>query len=73
MKGCLRCVWSFVPPARSEYSPPEREVGMEMIGTVADLFWEVGRSFLETAPVVSVARESKVDALFARAWYWSAS
>jgi len=39
MKGCLRWVVGWVPPARSEYSPPEREVGMEIMGMVEGWFF----------------------------------
>ena len=31
-KLCFRFVESSVPPAKSEYSPAEREVGMEIMG-----------------------------------------
>jgi hypothetical protein len=66
IKGCLREVSSCVPPARSEYSPPEREVGMEMMGILAEVFRE-GVAVCVTSPVVKVARSSNVFASFARA------
>ena len=58
----------MVPPARSEYSPPEREVGIEMMGIVAGVFLGGLTSAFFTAPVVRVARSSGVFALLARAW-----
>lgn len=38
-KECFRCVASSVPPAKFEYSPPEREVGMLMMGAVGVLMF----------------------------------
>lgn len=61
---CFRCVWSFVPPAKSEYSPPDNEVGILMIGIVGakTCFRLVDES------VGSAARASNVAASFARAY-----
>lgn len=63
-KECFRCVLSFVPPAKFEYSPPEREVGMLMMGIVG-----AEMSFLLFGESDgSVARASNVVASFARAY-----
>jgi hypothetical protein len=51
-----------VAPAKGEYSPPEREVGMLMMGTAA------GFGFSGLASAASLERSSMLETLFARAW-----
>lgn len=64
-KECLRRVWSLVAPAKFEYSPAERVVGTEMIGTDEGRGSFAGRSWF--GPMQRVSRSSNVLALFARA------
>src|SRR3954452_11539914 len=59
----LRFELSSVPPAKLEYSPAERDVGTEMIGTVGVLI-----SFRLFGPSARVPSSSGVRISFARAW-----
>jgi hypothetical protein len=65
MDGCakVRLWWVrvSVAPANGEYSPPERDVGMLMMGMVHGL----GAGGLES--VVMAARSSMLETWFARA------
>lgn len=59
-------LWLFrksVAPAKGEYSPPEREVGMLITGSVGGFKLGVWTS------VVSFARSSRIVALFAIAYF----
>lgn len=58
-KLCFRCVLSFVPPAKLEYSPADRDVGILMIGTL-EPFMVFSFSFPLFLSVVSVPRPSNV-------------
>ena len=64
-KLCLRRVRSSVPPAEALYSPPERVVGMLIMGMVGALMM-VGRMW-GGAELDRLAREEEVCTLLARA------
>jgi len=61
LKEALWLVRLSVAPAKGEYSPPEREVGMLMMGM------EHGLRLAVCASAVRAERSSRVEALFARA------
>jgi len=66
MKPCFWWVIGWVPPARLEYSPPLREVGMLRIGRVEGLL--TGTSGCVIPPVVRLPNDSRESASLARAW-----